>query len=80
MAAAAEAALPNAESLHQAHTFAAVIWERFSSHLLDAKNEAQKQFASLVHQLGMKELALCIADRLNVCTQRPTDISMLSLQ
>ena len=66
MAAAAEAALPDAGVLQEAHAFAAAVWERFSSHLLDAKDKPQ--FVHLTYQLGMKELAVCIANRLKVCT------------
>lgn len=67
MAAAAEATLPEEGYLEAARRFATVIWERFSLTLLNAKERPHEQFVHLIHELGMDELAMEIADRLKVC-------------
>ena len=59
MAAAAEAALPDAAALQHAQQFATVMWERFSSSLLD-RGSPERRFAHLIHELGMKQLAVRI--------------------
>ena len=66
MAAAAEAAQPHDRFLQQSREFAKVIWDRYGSCLLDVKDDQHRQFAALIHQLGMKDLALQIAKRLKV--------------
>ena len=73
MAAAAEAATPNG-CLEEALEAASVIWDRFSTQMLNASKYDGRslqpvphyKFAHLVHQLGAKKLALQIADKLKV--------------
>ena len=67
MAAGAEAAISNQGRLQEARKFADAVWTRFSLGLLNAKGGPQKQFVHLIHELGMSELALKIADGLKVC-------------
>ncbi|KAL3149683.1 hypothetical protein ABBQ38_013515 [Trebouxia sp. C0009 RCD-2024] len=64
MAAAAEAAVPDQRGLREACTFAEAVWTRFSKALLNAKGGPHEQFVHLIHELGMDELALRIADKL----------------
>ena len=66
MAAAAEAAQPHDILLQHPREFAKVIWDRYGSCLLSEWQNQHRQFAALIHQLGMKDLAMQIANRLKV--------------
>ena len=73
MAAAAEATLPQAYRVKMASEFAAVVWDRFSLSLLDAQDRPHEQFVHLIHELGVHELAVKIADKLKVCLSNTQD-------
>lgn len=67
MAAAAEAAVSDQRRLHRARAFAEAVWACYSKELLNGTGSPHKHFVHLIHELGMDELALKIADRLKVC-------------
>ena len=67
MAAAAEDTLPEAGQVEDASRFAAVVWDRFSLNLLNARHMPQEKFVHLIHELRAEEVAMKIADNLKVC-------------